>query len=167
MNARRSSLGTRRPGCSSHIQGVPDQIDIGIICAGEGTMLRKLLRVMVLAPLIVALVSCGGGDDEDTPRHEVPGFIEIYEPDPGFSTTNATVTVKGTGNSTVHTISWNNSAGGNGRGTVGSCLLFPFPLPLPCWQASIPLSIGTNVITVIGDGSEGRFGRATITITRT
>ena len=127
---------------------------------------RRLSLAAVLAPLLVALISCGGGDDDEPERHEVSGLIGITEPSPGFSTSGATATLKGTRSNLVHTVSWSNSAGGSGSATLGSCGFFPVPIPLPCWQASVPLTIGANVITVIGDGSDGEFGRATITITR-
>jgi hypothetical protein len=129
-------------------------------------MLRTVLRGVVLAPLVVALISCGGGGDDEPERHEVPGLIAITQPSPGFSTTSDTATLRGSRSSTVHTVRWSNSAGGNGSATLGSCTFFPVPLPLPCWQASILLNFGANVITVIGDGDDGEFGQATTTITR-
>src|SRR5262245_4835564 len=128
-------------------------------------MFRTVLRGVVLVPL-VALTSCGGGDDDAPERHEVQGLIAITEPSPGFSTSSATAALKGTRSNNVHTVRWSNSAGGSGSATLGSCGFFPVPLPLPCWQASVPLTIGANVITVVGDGSDGEFGQATITITR-
>ena len=130
-------------------------------------MLRTVFRGVVLAPLLVALISCGGGSDDEPERHEVPGLISISQPSQGSSTSSATALVRGPRSNTVHTVTWSNSAGGTGSATLGSCGFFPSPLPLPCWEASIPLSVGTNVITAIGDGSDGEFCRATITITRT
>lgn len=129
-------------------------------------MLRTVFRGVMSVPFLVALVSCGGGDDEPE-RHEVAGLISISQPSQGSSTPSATAIVRGPRSSTVHTVSWSNSAGGQGSATLGSCGFFPSPIPLPCWEASIPLTVGANVITVIGDGSDGEFGRATITITRT
>ena len=130
-------------------------------------MLRTVFRGVVLAPLLVALISCGGGSDDEPERHEVPGLISISQPSQGSSTSSATALVRGPRSNTVHTVTWSNSAGGTGSATLGSCGFFPSPLPLPCWEAPIPLSVGTNVITAIGDGSDGEFSRATITITRT
>jgi hypothetical protein len=112
------------------------------------------------------LVACGGDGDDETAPHEVGDLIQITEPSAGFSTSSATVTVKGSRSNVIHSVSWSNSAGGSGSATLGSCGFFPVPLPLPCWQASVPLSIGANVITVTGQGSGGEFGRDTITITR-
>jgi hypothetical protein len=112
------------------------------------------------------LVGCGGGEDEPA-RHEVADLIQITEPSAGFSTSSATTTLKGSRSSTVHAVSWSNSSGGSGSASLGGCVFFPFPLPLPCWQASVTLNFGTNVITVTGEGSDGEFGKDTITITRT
>jgi hypothetical protein len=123
----------------------------------------------VLAPLlVVALISCGGGDDDACERHEVEHLIHITEPtqEPEFSTSSATVTLRGARSSDA-AVSWRNSAGGNGPAMLGSCFFFPAPFPLPCWQASIPLSFGSNVITVTGEGSDCEFDEDTITITRT
>jgi hypothetical protein len=126
-----------------------------------------MLRNLLLAGLAVLVsVSCGGGEDEPV-RHEVPNLVQITRPSAGFSTSSATVTLEGTRNSGVHTVTWNNSRGGTGNATLGGCVFFPFPLPLPCWQASIPLDFGSNFITVAGEGDEGEFGSDTITITRT
>src|SRR5512145_2922045 len=130
-------------------------------------MLRTVFSGVVLAPLLIALISCGGGSDDEAERHEVSGLISISQPSQGSSTSSATALVRGPRSNTVHTVTWSNSAGGNGSATLGSCVFFPLPLPLPCWETSIPLSVGANVITVIGDGSDGEFSRATITITRT
>jgi hypothetical protein len=130
--------------------------------------LRTVLRGLVLAPLVVALISCGsGGGDDEPARHEVPGMIDITDASPGFSTSSATVTLKGSRASSVHTVSWSNSRGGHGSADLGSCPFFPFPFPLPCWQAaSIPLFFGENVITVTGEATEGRFSQATTTVTQ-
>jgi hypothetical protein len=118
------------------------------------------------AAAALMLVACGGDGDDETAPHEVADLIQITEPSAGFSTSSATVTVKGSRSNVIHSVSWSNSAGGSGSATLGSCGFFPVPLPLPCWQASVPLSIGANVITVTGQGSGGEFGRDTITITR-
>jgi len=112
------------------------------------------------------LVACGGGEDEPA-RHEVPDLIQITEPSPGFSTTSSTATLKGTRSNQVHSVSWTNSSGGSGSAALTGCVFFPVPFPLPCWQASVSLNVGTNVITVTGEGSDGEFGKDTISVTRT
>jgi hypothetical protein len=124
-------------------------------------------RTRVLCCAALMLVGCGA-DGEDTPaRHEVADLIQITEPGPGLSTASATAILKGTRSSSVHGVSWSNSSGGSGSAALGGCVFFPLPLPLPCWQASVPLNFGANVITVTGEGSDGEFGKDTITITRT
>jgi len=122
-------------------------------------------RTSALCCAALMLVGCSGGDDEPA-RHEVADLIQITEPNSGFSTSSGTATLRGTRSSTVHSVSWSNSGGGCGSANLGSCGFFPVPLPLPCWQASVPLSIGANVITVSGQGSGGEFGTDTVTITR-
>jgi hypothetical protein len=123
-------------------------------------------RTGVLCCAALMLVGCGGGEDAPV-RHEVPNLIQITEPGPGLSTASATAILKGSRSSTVHAVSWSNSLGGSGSAALGGCVFFPFPLQLPCWQASVPLNFGANVITVTGEGDDGEFGKDTITITRT
>jgi len=124
-------------------------------------------RTWVLCCAALMLAGCGAEGEEAPERHEVADLIQITEPSAGFSTSSATATVRGTRSNLVNSVSWSNSAGGSGSATLGSCGFFPVPLPLPCWQASVSLSIGTNVITVTGQSSTGEFGKDTISITRT
>jgi hypothetical protein len=106
-------------------------------------------RTWVLCCAALMLVGCGGGEDAPV-RHEVADLIQITEPAPGLSTASATAILKGTRSSTVHAVSWSNSSGGSGSATLGGCVFFPVPFPLPCWQASVSLNFGANVITVTG-----------------
>ena len=132
----------------------------------------KQLLVAVLAPLLVGLSACGGGDDEDDPR-EIEGLVTIETPtaSPTFGpTSQMTVNVSGSRSITVNAVTWSNSAGGSGTGTltVEECSLFGVG-PIPCnhgWHISVPLAVGTNTIKVIGTDAEGDFGQDTITITR-
>lgn len=134
---------------------------------------RKQLLVAALAPLLVELSACGGGDDEDEP-HEIEGLVTIESPTAGPTfgpTSQATVNISGSRSLTVNAVTWSNSAGGSGTSTltVEECSLFGSG-PFPCnhgWSMSVSLAVGTNTITVTGTNSAGGgFGRDTITITR-
>jgi hypothetical protein len=132
---------------------------------------RKQLLVAVLAPLLVGLGACGGGD-EDGPR-EIQGLVTIEVPtaSPAFGpTSQATIDLLGSRSATVNAVTWRNSAGGSGTGTLTVEECFPFGVgPIPCnhgWSISVSLAVGTNTITVIGTNPNGDFGQDTITITR-
>jgi hypothetical protein len=133
---------------------------------------RKQLLAAVLAPLLVGLSACGGGDDEDGPR-EIPGLVtfEVPTASPTFGpTSQATLDLSGSRSLTVTAVTWSNSAGGSGTGTLTVQECFPFGVgPIPCnhgWLMTVPLAVGTNTITVIGKNPNGDFGQDTITITR-
>lgn len=127
------------------------------------------LRTALLVPLIVALISCGDGDD----REEIEGLVTIERPtgQPTYQTYAQTVQASGPRWTSVDTVNWSNAAGGSGAANLTfqqNCFAFIIVFA-QCnheWNASIPLVIGANVITVIGFGSDGDFGRDTITITR-
>jgi len=133
---------------------------------------RRQLLVAGLAPLLVGLSACGGGDDEDEPR-EIPGLVTIESPttSPTFGpTAQATENLSGSRSLTVVEVTWTNSAGGSGTGTLTVQECFPFGVgPIPCnhgWSTSVALAVGANTITVTGKNADGSFGRDTITITR-
>jgi hypothetical protein len=129
------------------------------------------LRTALLAPLVVALISCGGGDDPE----EIEGLISIDRPtgSPTYETYAQSVHASGSRSTSVTSVAWTNAAGGNGAANLTlqrNCVAFPIPIVFPecnhAWDATIPLIIGANVITVTGYDSDGDFGRDTITITR-
>lgn len=127
--------------------------------------MNSLLRIAMLAPLVVALSACGSGNDMD----EVPDLITINSTPP--ITQAGSVGLSGTRTSRVDSVTWSNAAGGSGTATLANDVCgFPLPIPLPCnhrWSASIPLFVGDNVITVIGnDEFLEDFTRLTVTITR-
>jgi hypothetical protein len=123
----------------------------------------------LLLPLVAALISCGGDDDAE----EVEGLISIEMPtsEPTHETYEERALVSGPRWTSVEQVTWNNAAGGNGAANLRferNCygFLIVFPECNHAWDATIPLSIGVNVITVTGYGSEGDYTRATIAITR-
>ena len=123
------------------------------------------LGVALPALLVLALSSCGGGDEDD--REERSDLITINSTPP--TTQAASVGLSGTRWSHVGSVTWSNAAGGSGNATLANDVCgFPLPIPLACnhrWSASIPLFVGGNVITVIGDAGD-EFTRLTVTITR-
>lgn len=138
------------------------------IALTAGTNLRSIL----LAGLaVIALASCGsGGDDEE--GHEVPGLVTIEAPteSPTYTTASKEMQLSGSRSDDVFAVSWSNAAGGGGEASLSSreCYFFSAG-PFTCnteWRASIPLVGGENVITVTASGSNGHWGRDTITITR-
>jgi hypothetical protein len=132
---------------------------------------QKQLLVAVLAPLLVGLSACGGGDEDDGPQ-EVQGLVTIEFPatSPTFGPTSQdTIAVSGSRSMFVKTVTWSNSAGGSGTGTLTEEPCVIVGIPLLCnteWSMSVPLAIGTNTITVTGTDPRGFFGRDTISITR-
>ena len=107
---------------------------------------RTQLLSAMLAPLLVGLSACGGGDDEDQPR-EIPGLITIESPASSGQTCAATVTVSGSRSATAPSVTWSNSC------NTG-------------FNMSVPLAVGTNTITVTATNPDGNFGRDAITLTR-
>jgi hypothetical protein len=136
----------------------------------DTVMLRAYpLRTTLLLPLAVVLISCGGDDD----GQEVEGLITIEKPtaEPTYETYEETARVSGPRWTSVESVTWSNAAGGNGAANLTvqrNCvvLFFVFSECNHAWDASIPLAIGTNVITVTGHGWEGDYTRAAIAITR-
>ena len=132
---------------------------------------RKPLLVAVLAPLLVGLSACGGGDEDDGPQ-EVQGLVTIEFPteSPTFGpTSQESVTVSGSRSMFVKAVTWSNSAGGSGTGTLTEEPCVILGIQLLCntrWSMSVPLAVGTNTITVTGTDPRNLFGRDTITITR-
>jgi len=127
--------------------------------------MKSLLRIAMLAPLVVALSACGSGGGD---REEVPDLITINSTPP--TTQAGSVGLSGTRSSSVDSVTWSNAAGGSGTATLANDVCgFPLPIQLPCnhrWSATIPLFVGDNVITVLGNGALDEFTRLTVTITR-
>jgi len=131
----------------------------------------KRLRVAVLVPLVIALSSCGGGD-EDEPQ-EIQGLITIESPTANSTygdTYEEAVNLSGSRSQTAREVSWSNAASGSGAATLTAEECFFFSAgPFVCntgWSAEVPLVVGTNVITVIAYNPNRDFGQDTITITR-
>jgi hypothetical protein len=129
----------------------------------------------VLAPLVVALSSCGGGGgDEDDQGQEVSGLVTIEAPteSSSYTTLSEMLRLSGSRSDGVYAVNWTNTAGGSGGASLSheeQCYFFSVG-PFPCnheWDASIPLAVGENVITVTGTGSSGNWGRDTISVVRT
>ena len=76
----------------------------------------KGLRMAVLAPLVVALSSCGGGGEGDEVS-EVPGLVTIEEPteSSSYTTGSETVRLSGSRSDNVNAVNWSNAAGGSGK----------------------------------------------------
>ena len=128
----------------------------------------RLLVGLMLAPAVVALISCAGEEDE---RNEVEGFVTINAVTAPMY--RATPALSGSRYTSAHTVNWRTDAGASGSANLTlqrNCVAFPIPFVFPecnhAWNASIPLVVGTNTITVIGFGDDGDWGQAAITITR-
>jgi hypothetical protein len=121
----------------------------------------------MLAPLVIALASCGGDEEE---RREVEGFVTINATS---QTYRATLELSGTRYASAHTVNWTTGAGASGPANLtfqSNCVLFPLPIVVSeCnhrWNASVPLLLGANSITVMAFGDDGDWGQATTTVTR-
>ena len=132
-------------------------------------MHTRLRAALLLPPVAAALISCGGDDHGE----EVEGLIAIEEPttEPTYETYEQTARVSGPRSTSVESVAWSNAAGGSGAANLTfrqNCFAFiiVFAECNHAWDATIPLSIGTNVITVVGHGWEGDYTRAAIAITR-
>jgi hypothetical protein len=121
----------------------------------------------LLAPAVMALASCGGEE-----RSEIADFVEIDSVAPPIY--RSTIALGGSRSRGAHTVAWLTDTGASGTATLTfqrNCSLAPFfPIVVDeCnhrWSASVPLNLGTNNITVIGEGSDGDWGQARITIAR-
>lgn len=134
---------------------------------GTYTGMRRTLAL----PLIALLISCGGQEE----GREIEGMLTIEEPTdaPTYETYAQAVRVSGPRWTDVESVTWVNAAGGAGGAELTlqrNCVAFPLPFVFAeCnheWNASVPLQVGANVITVIGYDSDHDFGRDSITITR-
>jgi hypothetical protein len=97
--------------------------------------------------------------------------IEVPTESSSYSTQSEMLRISGSRSIDVYAVNWTNTAGGSGGAFLShqeQCFFFSVG-PFPCnheWDASIPLAVGENVITVTGSGANGNWGRDTITVVR-
>ena len=88
----------------------------------------------------------------------VPPTVAITSPTSSsiYSTTSSSLTLGGTAadNVGVTQVTWVNSAGGSGTATGSTS-----------WTASVPIQLGTNVLTVTAQDAAGNTATASLTVT--
>lgn len=150
---------------------------------GDSWLFLGRLAALGLLALALPLTGCGGGGGSPPDPNRVgAGWITISGPS---TTDSSTALVSGeafvsptwwrccTGDAsdTGVTINWSNAttgASGTASQTPQYGWLFQyFLLSSQIWNASIPLAVGSNVITVTATDPSDNLGRASLTVTRT
>ncbi|MCZ6692209.1 MAG: hypothetical protein O7H41_21710 [Planctomycetota bacterium] len=123
--------------------------------------LRRIGSYGVLLCAIALAVGCGGGQHGGSggAGDIAPPTITIETPTTGptYETDHTPITVAGTatGAVSIARVTWHNDTTGDsglGQGTDS-------------WSASIPLAVGTNLITVTAHDPSGRQGQAALMVT--
>jgi serine protease len=116
--------------------------------------MTPIMRCLLPLSLVLMFAGCGGGDNGD----KTAPAVTITSPT-GNSTYDAAatpLTIGGTAsdNKGVSAVTWSSSSGGSGTCTGTKS-----------WTANIPLTAGTNTITVTAKDTSGNTGTDTLTVT--
>lgn len=119
---------------------------------------QNLIRLLFISLLASLLPACGGDDGDD---YETQAWVRIDEPEDASVTASDTVIASGNAamrdGSYPETIYWHSNYGSGVARQSAICLLGC----VAAWEATIPLALGENTITVtMSDGSDK------VTITR-
>ncbi len=139
-----------------------------------------------LAVAAQALVSCSGGEGETAPDVPSGGFVSIEQPTTAsryvadgsalllqgeaFISPTHRRCCTGSATDTGVTVSWANAnsgeAGSATQRPVYCVFIFQLVLCDHEWEASVPLVMGSNIITVRAFDPDGRVGSATLVVMR-